>query len=246
MMGIKHSAAAWSSSPVDDCLDKLGICEEEVTECRVRVEALEAANNLLQHPVILIGLAVCLAILAALELCRQFWHVGAGNVPGAFPVDRALGWIVRRVGRALRPIFCASVERAAGPEAAAAVGEILDPFLASPPSASSTPADRPAAAVVAGRQRLATPSTSRVSRSQPPTPPAPPPSVATVWQSARSAPPPRSSRSTLSVERSAFSLSLAARRLEAGPESLQMELDRLNRPYSNVRYIWVYYNRSLR
>jgi hypothetical protein len=238
MMGNKHSAAAsaWSSSPVDDCLDRLGVCEEEVTECRFRVEALEAANVLLQHPVILIGLAVALAGLAALEVVRQLWHVGAGNVPGAFPVDRALGWCLRRVGRALRPIFCASVERAAGPEAAAAAGELLDPFLASPPSASSTPAAPLPAAVVSGRPRLATPSTSRCARSMPPTPPAPPPSVATVWESARSAPPPRSRRSARSVERSAFNLALAARRLEAGPPSLQMELDALNLPYENVRF----------
>ena len=234
-MGSKHSAAAWSSSPVDDCLDKLGLCESEVLECQVRVEALEAANSLLQHPFVMIGLAVALAGLAALELCRQLWHMGAGPVPGSFPADRILGWLLRRVGRALRPLFCASVERAAGPEAAAAAGDLLDPFLASPPSAASTPADRPAAAVVAGRPRAATPSTSRVARSMPPTPPAPPPSAATVWNSARSAPQPRSVRSVLSVERSAFALSLAARRLEQGPASLQMELDALNRPYENVR-----------
>jgi len=232
MMGNKSSAAAWTSSPVDDCLNKLGICEEEVVECRVRVEALEAANNLLQHPAVLIGLAIVLAGLAALEVVRQLWHVGAGNIPGAFPVDRALGWCLRRVGRALRPVFCASVGQVAGPAAAAAAGELVDPFLASPPSASSTPADRPAAASVTGRPRIATPSTSRF---MPPTPPAPPPSVATVWQSARSAPQLRGSRSSCSIERSAFALSLAARRLEAGPPSLQMELDALNRPYENVR-----------
>jgi len=239
MMGNKSSAAAWSSSPVDDCLAKLGICEEEAGACREEVAALEAANALLQHPAVLVGLAVVLAVLLLLEMARQAWHVQAGAVPGAFPVDRALGWVLRRVGRALRPIFCASVERAAGPAAAAAAGELLDPFLASPPTAASTPADRPAAsAIVTGRQRLATPSTVRVVRTAP-TPPAPPPSVATAYASARSAPPPRSSRSTLSVERSAFALSLAARRLEAGPESLQMELDRLNRPYENVRFLKV-------
>jgi len=249
MMG-NHSAfaAAWSSSPVDDCLDKLGLCESEVLECQVRVEALEAANSLLQHPFVMIGLAVTLAGLAALELCRQLWHMGAGPVPGSFPADRVLGWVLRRVGRALRPLFCASVGRAAGPAAAAAAGELVDPFLASPLSATSTPADRPAAAaIVTGRPRLATPSISRVSRVagfMPPTPPAPPPSVATVWQSARSAPQLRSSRSSRSIERSAFGLALAARRLEAGPPSLQMELDALNRPYDNVRYIWIYSNHS--
>ena len=41
----------------------------------------------------------------------------------------------------------------------------------------------------------------------------------------------------LSVERSAFALTLAARRLEQGPASLQMELDALNRPYENVRLL---------
>jgi len=235
MMGTRiASAAAWSSSPLDDCLDHLGTCESEVSECQLRVEVLEAANTLLQHPLIIVFLGVALAVLAALELVRQVWHLQAGAVPGSFPVDRVLGWCLRRVGRAIRPLFCASVERAAGPEAAAAVGELLDPFLASPPSAASTPADRPAAAIVTGRPRLATPSTSRVVRSAP-TPPAPPPSVATIWESARSAPQLRSSRSTLDIERSAFALSLAARRLEAGPASLQMELDRLNRPYDNVR-----------
>jgi len=205
------------------------------------VEALEAANILLQHPAIIIGLAIFLAGLAAMEVVRQCWHVGAGPVPGAFPVDRVLGWCLRRVGRALRPVFCASVGQVAGPAAAAAANELVDPFLASPPSASSTPADRPASASVTGRPRIATPSTSRF---MPPTPPAPPPSVATVWQSARSAPPHRSSRSSRSIERSAFDLALAAHRLEAGPPSLQMELDRLNRPYDNVRYIWVYSNHS--
>jgi len=234
MMGNKTSAAAWTSSPVDDCLSKLGICEEEVGDCRVRVEALEVANNLLQHPAVLIGLAVILAALLLLEIARQFWHLGAGPVPGSFPADRVIGWVLRRVGRALRPHFCAAVEQAAGPVAAATAGDLLDPFLASPPSATSTPADRPAAAVVTGRPRLATPSIVRVARSGP-SPHAPPPSVATVYSSAQSALPRRSS---LEIERSAFSLALAARRLEQGPSSLQMELDQLNRPYSNVRYIW--------
>ena len=236
MMGIKHSAAAWTSSPVDDCLAKLGICEEEAGECREKVEALEAANALLQHPAVLIGLAVLLAALAALEIIRQVWHLQAGSIPGSFPADRLLGWVCRRIGRALRPLLCASVARAAGPDAAAAVGDLVDPFLVSPPSATSTPADRPAAAVVTIRPRLATPSVSRVSRCMPPTPPAPPPSVATVWQSARSAP---QLRSSLEIERSAFGLALAARRLEQGPSSLQMELDQLNRPYENVRYLKV-------
>ena len=238
MMGNKSSAAAWSSSPVDDCLAKLGICEEEAGACREEVAALKAANALLQHPAVLVGLAVILAGLAAMEFCRQLWHMRAGPVPGSFPADRVLGWCLRRVGRALRPLLCATVEQAAGPAAAAAAGDLMDPFLASPPSVTSTPADRPAAAVVTGRPRLATPSTVRLTRSAP-TPPAPPPSVATVWQSARSAVPPRSSRSVLSVERSAFDLALAARRLEAGPPSLQIELDRLNRPYENVRYLKV-------
>jgi hypothetical protein len=233
MMGTRiASAAAWSSSPLDDCLDHLGSCESEVTECRLRVEVLEAANTLLQHPLIIVFLGVALAALAAMELIRQVWHLQAGAVPGAFPVDRVLGWLCRRIGRVLRPLLCARVERAAGPEAAAAVGEVLDPFLVSPPAAST-----PAAAVVTGRPRLATPTPHRVvlgsRRSEPP--PAPPPSLATVWMSARSAPPHHSSRSSRSIERSAFDLSLAARRLEAGPPSLQMELDRLNRPYDNVR-----------
>jgi len=229
---------------LDDCLNKLGGCEADLNECQVRVESLEAANSLLQHPLVLIGLAVALAGLAAMEVCRQLWHLGAGPVAGSFPMDRVLGWVLRRLGRALRPLLCASVEGAAGPAAAAAAGELLDPFLASPPSASSTPADsRPVAAIVTGRQRLDTPTPHRSdvgSRFMPPTPPAPPPSVATVWTSAQSAPQLRSSRS---IERSAFNLALAARRLEAGPPSLQMELDRLNRPYDDVRYIWVYYNR---
>jgi len=171
------------------------------------VEVLEAANTLLQHPLIIVFLGVALAALAALELVRQVWHLQAGAVPGSFPVDRVLGWFCRRVGRALRPLLCARVERAAGPEAAAAVGEVLDPFLASPPSATSTPADHPATVAFAVRPRLATPT------------------------------PHRSSRSARSVERSAFDLALAARRLEAGPPSLQNELDRLNRPYEDVRYI---------
>jgi len=240
MMGNKASASAWSSSPVDDCLDKLGVCEEEVVECRVRVEALEAANTLLQHPAVLTGLAVVLAVLLILEIVRQAWHVGAGPVPGSFPVDRVLGWMFRRIGRALRPVFCATVGQVAGPAAAAAAGELVDPFLASPPSATSTPAERPAAAVGSVRPRMDTPTTSRVSRSAP-TPPAPPPSVATIYASAQSAP---SRRSSLEIERSAFSIALAARRLEQGPSSLQMELDQLNRPYSNVRYIWVFSNHS--
>ena len=210
MMGTRiASAAAWSSSPLDDCLDHLGTCESEVSECQLRVEVLEAANTLLQHPLIIVFLGVALAVLAALELVRQVWHLQAGAVPGSFPVDRVLGWCLRRVGRALRPLFCASVERAAGPEAAAAAGELLDPFLASPPSATSTPADRPAAAIIIGRPRLETPT------------------------------PHRSLRSARSVERSAFDLALASRRLEAGPPSIQIELDRLNRPYDNVRYLWV-------
>jgi len=237
-----NKASAWSTSPLDECLDHLGTCEEESTECRVRVEMLEAENSLLQHPYVLVGLAVVLAALAALEVIRQFWHVGAGNVPGAFPVDRALGWCLRRVGRALRPLFCATVERAAGPAAAAAAGEMVDPFLASPPTATSTPADRLQPAVGSVRPRLDTPTPHRVvlgSRSSPPAPP--PQSVATVYASAQSVPPRRSS---LDIERSALALSLAARRLAEGPPSFQRELDALNRPYENVRYRWVSDNRG--
>jgi len=99
-MGIKPSSASWSTSPLDDCLDKLGVCEEEVTECRFRVEALEAANVLMQHPVVLIGLAMVLAALLLLTArllpsspSARVWRLltAASAVPAAWR-GRPLTW----------------------------------------------------------------------------------------------------------------------------------------------------------
>ena len=54
MMGNTSSASAWSSSPVDECLDKLGTCEAAVSECETANHLLEAQMAVLRHPKVVI------------------------------------------------------------------------------------------------------------------------------------------------------------------------------------------------
>jgi hypothetical protein len=92
MMGNISTSSAWSSSPVDKCLDKLGTCEARVSECETRNFILEAQMAVLRHPKVVIGLACGVAVLLLLALLRCCWHVRAGAVQGAFPF-RPLPWL---------------------------------------------------------------------------------------------------------------------------------------------------------
>jgi hypothetical protein len=83
MMG-NATSAAWTASPVDECLDKLGTCEATVSECETRNFILEAQMAVLRHPKVVIGLACGVAVLLLLGLLRCCSHVRAGAVQGVW------------------------------------------------------------------------------------------------------------------------------------------------------------------
>jgi hypothetical protein len=194
MMG-NSTSAAWSSSPVDECLDKLATCEATVSECETANHILEAQMTLLRHPKVIIGLACGVAVLLLLGLLRCCWHVRIGAVPGAFPWDLFPGWILRRIWRGLRWPFVQAGARLFGQQLAEGVAGVLDEVAVSPEVAApvyatihhapSVPTYRglPAGAVF-GVQRAE----SSAADGDVPTPPPPPPSVATVYYSAASRP----------------------------------------------------------
>jgi hypothetical protein len=196
MMG-NATSAAWSASPVDECLDKLGTCEATVSECETRNLILEAQMAVLRHPKVVIGLACGVAILLLLGLLRCCWHMRVGAVPGAFPWDLFPGWILRRAWRVVRWPFVQAGSRLFGPQLAEGVAGVMDEMAVSPEGPApvyatirhppSVPTFRgvPAGAVL-GVQR-ADVSVER-SAATVPTPPPPPPSVATVYFSATSRP----------------------------------------------------------
>jgi hypothetical protein len=192
MMG-NATSAAWSASPVDECLDKLGTCEATVSECETRNLILEAQMAVLRHPKVVIGLACGVAVLLLLALLRCCWHVCAGAVQGAFPFDLFPGWLLRRVWRGIRWPFVQASARLFGPQVAEGVAGVMDELAVSPTEAPvyatirhppSVPTFRgvPAGAVL-GVQRADTSAAETA-----PTPPPPPPSVATVYYSATSRP----------------------------------------------------------
>jgi hypothetical protein len=193
MMG-NASTSAWSSSPVDECLDKLATCEATVSECETANHILEAQMALLRHPKVIIGLACGVAVLLLLSLLRCCWHLRIGAVPGAFPWDLFPGWMLRRIWRGLRWPFVQAGARLFGPQLAEGVAGVMDELAVSPNEAPvyatirhppSVPTFRgvPAGAVL-GVQRADTSAADGTV----PTPPPPPPSVATVYYSAASRP----------------------------------------------------------
>jgi hypothetical protein len=193
MMG-NISSSAWTASPVDECLDKLGTCEATVSECETANHILEAQMAVLRHPKVVIGLACGVAVLLLLGLLRCCWHMRAGAVQGAFPWDLFPGWILRRIWRILRWPFVQANSRLFGPQVAEGVAGVMDELAVSPTEAPvyatirhppSVPTFRgvPAGAVL-GVQRADTSAADGTV----PTPPLPPPSVATVYYSAASRP----------------------------------------------------------
>ena len=188
------TSAAWSASPVDECLDKLGTCEATVSECETRTLILEGQLALLRHPEVVIGLACGVAVLLLLGLLRCCWHLRTGAVQGAFPWDLFPGWILRRAWRVVRWPFVQASSRLFGPQLAEGVAGVMDELAVSPTEAPvyatihhapSLPTFRglPAGAVL-GVQRADTSAADGTA----PTPPPPPPSVATVYYSAASRP----------------------------------------------------------
>jgi hypothetical protein len=97
--------SAWTDSQLDVCLDRLGTCESTVRDQEVEIDLLQLALKALAHPWALVGMAITIAILGLVEVCRQLWHICHGNLEGAFPLDRVLGWILRRVWRVFRYPF---------------------------------------------------------------------------------------------------------------------------------------------
>ena len=194
MMG-NATSAAWSASPVDECLDKLGTCEALVSECETRNLILEGQIALLRHPEVIIGLACGVAVLLLLSLLRCLWHMRAGAVQGAFPWDLFPGWLLRRMWRVVRWPFVQAGARLFGPQVAEGVAGVMDELAVSPDGpapvyatihhpAPSVPTYRglPAGAVFGTRRADSTVEGSA------PTPPPPPPSVATIYYSAASRP----------------------------------------------------------
>jgi hypothetical protein len=194
MMG-NATSAAWSSSPVDECLDKLATCEATVSECETANHILEAQLAVLRHPKVVIGLACGIAVFLLLGLLRCCWHMRVGAVPGAFPWDLFPGWILRRIWRIVRWPFVHASARLFGPQVAEGVAGVMDELAVSPDGpgpvyatihhpAPSVPTYRglPAGAVFGTRRADSTVEGSA------PTPPPPPPSVATVYFSATSRP----------------------------------------------------------
>jgi len=125
MMG-NATSAAWSASPVDECLDKLGTCEALVSECETRNLILEGQIALLRHPEVIIGLACGVAVLLLLSLLRCLWHMRAGAVQGAFPWDLFPGWLLRRVWRGIRWPWIQVSSRLFGPQLAEGVAGVMD------------------------------------------------------------------------------------------------------------------------
>jgi hypothetical protein len=195
MMGNQSSyTAAWTSSPLDECLDKLGTCESTVSECETANHILEAQMLLLRHPNVIIGLACFVAVALLLGLLRCCWHLKAGAVPGAFPLDLCPGWVLRRLWRGLRWPFVQGGARLFGREAAEGVAGVMDELAVSPQDVESATIRRhqpsvptfrgvPAGAVY-GVQRDV--SLTRTAPGSAPPPPPPPPSAATVFHSALS------------------------------------------------------------
>ncbi len=189
MMG-NSSSSAWTASPVDECLDKLGTCEATVSECETRTFILEAQIALLRHPEVVIGLACGVAVLLLLSFLHCLWHLRTGAVQGAFPWDLFPGWVLRRVWRVLRWPFVQASSRLFGPQVAEGVAGVVDDIAVSPQEPVYATIHHPAPAVptYCGLPAGAVFGTRRVDSTAvgaaPPPPPSP--SAATVFFSATS------------------------------------------------------------
>jgi hypothetical protein len=216
--------AAWSDSQLDVCLDRLGTCESTVRDQEVEIDLLQLALKALAHPWAIVGMAITIAILGLVEICRQLWHICHGNLEGAFPLDRVLGWILRRLWRVLRYPFVLLAERLFGRRAAEEVRDRLDQLAVSPVQADPPPPY----AVQEGPQRAVplfrsfTPRPAVVGRdledadadslsTSIPLPP-PPPSAATVYHTAREVPLER--RTAAEIRTSAANIALLRRLLD--------------------------------
>jgi hypothetical protein len=221
--------AAWSSSPLDTCLDQLGTAEAIVRDQEVEIEVLKATLRALKNPWVVAGLALGLAMLVTFELFRLAWYLCTGHVEHSFPLDRFPGWLLRRIWRVLRFPFVLMAERLSGRPMAEDVQDRLDQLAVSPvqqgqqqdqPPPYSIHEDprravplfrtftpRPA---VVGRDLEDADADSSISTSAPPPPP--PPSATTVYHTAREVPPER--RTASDIRASAASLQLLRRLLE--------------------------------
>jgi hypothetical protein len=124
--------AAWSSSPLDVCLDQLGTVEAIVRDQEVEIEVLRATLRALKNPWVVAGLALGLAVLCVFELFRLAWYLCTGPVEHSFPLERFPGWLLRRIWRVLRFPFVLVAERVFGRCAAEGVRDRLDQLAVSP------------------------------------------------------------------------------------------------------------------
>jgi hypothetical protein len=135
--------AAWSSSPLDTCLDQLGTAEAVVRDQEVEIEVLKATLRALKNPWLVAGLALGLAVLCVFELFRLAWYLCTGPVEHSFPLDRFPGWLLRRIWRVLRFPFVLVAERVFGRCAAEEVRDRLDQLAVSPVQQGQQQHDRP-------------------------------------------------------------------------------------------------------
>jgi hypothetical protein len=217
--------SAWTDSQLDVCLDRLGTCESTVRDQEVEIDLLQLALKALAHPWAIVGMAITIAILGLVEVCRQLWHICHGNLEGAFPLDRVLGWFLRRLWRVFRYPFVLLAARVFRRRAAEEVRDRLDQQAVSPVQADPPPPyavqEGPQRAVplfrsftprpaVVGRDLEDADADSSLSTSAPPPPP--PPSATTVYHTAREVPMER--RTAAEIRSSAASLALLRRLLD--------------------------------
>jgi hypothetical protein len=185
------TTSAFTASPLDECLDKLGTCEATVSECETRNHILEAQMVLLRHPKVIIGLACGVALFLLLGLLRCCWHLKAGAVQGAFPLDLFPGWFLRRVWRVVRWPFVRLGSGLFGQQVAEGVAGVVDELAVSPQDTTYATIHPPAPALPTYRGLPAgavfgIPRADSVVLGVAPPPPPPPPSAATIFHSAAS------------------------------------------------------------
>jgi hypothetical protein len=89
-MLLNSTAAAWTASPLDTCLDRLGVCEGTVSVCESRNSILEAELVLLRHLYVIIAMACTIGrpgghhCIAPLLAC-QSGGCGGGVSPRPLP-----------------------------------------------------------------------------------------------------------------------------------------------------------------
>jgi hypothetical protein len=205
-----RTAAAWTSSPLETCLDRLRVREGTVSESESRVTIMEA--EVLGHPYMIITLTCTVAILGVITVLRLCWHIRVRAVAGAFTLDLCPDWVLRQVWRVVvRWPFVIVFGQHVGPVAAEGLTDVVDQIAFSPaeaerfpsihrchPVAVSTFRSLPSGAVSRTPREsgslLSSPTSSRKGsrlsvngpvRPSPPSPPMPS-SVITVFHSAKS------------------------------------------------------------